>query len=158
MVHPYSSIDTTTAWRKLHFILSVRSDFYMTDTLSIAAHAFAAHAYWCLSWLMRHCFLGRGTCLLVSENYILCGDVTSLIKAHIFRLVCVDMEAYASGCSFQTMYQGFGLRVYICQKRYVIGVVCVSNSMCGVSSASFLCCKHIVPTDDKVAWGLCVSL
>ncbi len=26
VVHPYSSIDTTTAWKKLHFILSVRSD------------------------------------------------------------------------------------------------------------------------------------
>ena len=26
MVHPYSSIDTTAAWKKLRFILSVRSD------------------------------------------------------------------------------------------------------------------------------------
>ena len=28
VVHPYSSIDTTAAWKKLHFILSVRSDQY----------------------------------------------------------------------------------------------------------------------------------
>ena len=40
VVHPYHSIDTTTAWRKLCFILSVRSDFHMTDGLSIAVHAF----------------------------------------------------------------------------------------------------------------------
>ena len=38
MVHPYSSIDTTAAWKKLRFILSVGSDFHMTDSLSIAVH------------------------------------------------------------------------------------------------------------------------
>ena len=36
VVHPYSSIDTTAAWKKLRFILSVKSDFHMTDSLSIA--------------------------------------------------------------------------------------------------------------------------
>ena len=43
VVHPYSSIDMTAAWKKLHFILSVRSDFHMTDSLSIAVHAFVSH-------------------------------------------------------------------------------------------------------------------
>ena len=43
VVHPYSNIDTTAAWKKLRFILSVRSDFHMTDTLSIAVQAFACH-------------------------------------------------------------------------------------------------------------------
>ena len=33
MVHPYSSIDTTAAWKKLRFILSVRSDFHMIESL-----------------------------------------------------------------------------------------------------------------------------
>ena len=42
VVHPYSSIDTTDAWKKLLFILSVRSDFHMTDSLWIAAHAFVS--------------------------------------------------------------------------------------------------------------------
>ena len=42
VVHPYSSIDTTVAWKKLRFILSVRSDFHMTDSLSIAVHDFAS--------------------------------------------------------------------------------------------------------------------
>ena len=40
-MHPYSSIDTTAAWKKLHFILSVKYDFHMTNRLSIAVHAFA---------------------------------------------------------------------------------------------------------------------
>ena len=42
VVHPYSSIDTTAAWKKLHFILSVRSDFRMSDSLSIVVDYFAS--------------------------------------------------------------------------------------------------------------------
>ena len=43
VVHPYSSIDMTAAWKKLRFILLDRSDFHMTDSLPIAIHAFAIH-------------------------------------------------------------------------------------------------------------------
>ena len=43
VVHPYGSIDTTAAWKKLRFILSVRSDFHLTDSQLIAAHAFDNH-------------------------------------------------------------------------------------------------------------------
>ena len=42
VVHPYSSIDTTAAWKKLSFILSVRSDFHMIYCLSRAAHGFVS--------------------------------------------------------------------------------------------------------------------
>ena len=42
-LHSCSSIDMTAAWKKLCFILLVRSDFYMTDSLSIAVHAFVSH-------------------------------------------------------------------------------------------------------------------
>ena len=45
VVHPYSSIDTTAAWKKLRFILSVRSDFPITDYLSIAVHAFVSFVF-----------------------------------------------------------------------------------------------------------------
>ena len=40
VVQPYSSIDATAAWKKLRFILSVRSDFHIIDSLLIAVHAF----------------------------------------------------------------------------------------------------------------------
>ena len=40
VVHPYSSIDTTAAWKNVRFILSVRSDFHMIDSLLIVVHAF----------------------------------------------------------------------------------------------------------------------
>ena len=42
VVHPYTSIDSTAAWKNLHFILSVRSDFHMTYSVSIVVHAFAS--------------------------------------------------------------------------------------------------------------------
>ena len=42
IVHPYRSIDTTAVWKKLRFILSVRSDFHMTDSLLITVHTFAS--------------------------------------------------------------------------------------------------------------------
>ena len=42
VVHPYISMDTTAAWKKLRFILSVMSDFHMIDSLSIAVHAFVS--------------------------------------------------------------------------------------------------------------------
>ena len=41
-MHPYSNIDTTSAWKKLPFILSDKSDFQMTDSLLIAVHTFAS--------------------------------------------------------------------------------------------------------------------
>ena len=43
VVHPYSSIYTIAAWKKLRFILSVRSDFHMTDMLFIAVLGFVSH-------------------------------------------------------------------------------------------------------------------
>ena len=39
-MHPYNSIDATAAWKKLRFILSVRSDFHIIVSLLIAVHAF----------------------------------------------------------------------------------------------------------------------
>ena len=42
VVHLYSSIYTIAAWEKLRFILSVRSDVHMTDSLLIAVHAFVS--------------------------------------------------------------------------------------------------------------------
>ena len=39
-MHWYISIDTAYAWKKLRFILSIRSDFHITDSLSIGVHAF----------------------------------------------------------------------------------------------------------------------
>ena len=49
MVHPYSRIDTTAAWKKLCFILLDRFDFHMINNLSIAVYAFARRILMTLS-------------------------------------------------------------------------------------------------------------
>ena len=49
LVQPYSSTDTTTAWKNCLFSLSVKSDFHMTDNLFIADHAFPIHVLTSLS-------------------------------------------------------------------------------------------------------------
>ena len=49
LVHPYSSMNTATAWKKSWFILLDWSDFYMIDNLPIAFHAFARHLLTSLS-------------------------------------------------------------------------------------------------------------
>ena len=41
VVHPYSSMDTTAAWKKLYFIISDKFNFHMIDKQSIEVHAFA---------------------------------------------------------------------------------------------------------------------
>ena len=55
LVHPYNSIHTTAAWEKMHFILSVRSDFHITDSLSIAVHAFACRVQMSLKIKLYNC-------------------------------------------------------------------------------------------------------
>ena len=42
VVHPYCRIDTTVDWKKLHFILSDKSDFQMINNLSITVCNFAS--------------------------------------------------------------------------------------------------------------------
>ena len=51
-------IDTTAAWKKLRFILSVRSDFHMIESLSIAVHAFVSRVSMSFS-VDESYFLGR---------------------------------------------------------------------------------------------------
>ena len=67
VVHPYSSIDTITAWKRLRFILSVRSDFHIIDSLSIAVHAFVSPVSMLILLDINHLFAHS---LLVSSNAI----------------------------------------------------------------------------------------
>ena len=70
--------------------------------------------------------LSRHNKFISAENVVGIFSVC-LVIAHIFRFVCINMEAYACCCSFQTMQKCFGLVRCICQYRYVIGVVGVGN-------------------------------
>ena len=56
-MHPYNSIGTTAAWKKLRFILSDRSDFHMIDSLLMIAHAFVNRVL--MSFLVDETLLPR---------------------------------------------------------------------------------------------------
>ena len=51
VVHPYSSIDTTAAWKKVRFILSVRSDFHIQSHSYIYIEVNVA--FWATFWIPR---------------------------------------------------------------------------------------------------------
>ena len=70
IVNPYSSIDTTTAWKKMHFILSDRAVFHMTDSLSMAIHGFVSR--------VLISFSEDGTLLQPTQN----SQVYSLLSFH----------------------------------------------------------------------------
>ena len=73
--------------------------------------------------------------------------------------MCVDVEAYTTYCSFQTVWKGFGLGRWICQKRYVIDVVIVcAGYLSLLSFASLNPFSLIRSTDVKQVLGKCVSL
>ena len=65
----YSSIDTTTAWKKLRFILSVRSDFHMTDSLSIPVYAFACSVLMSVSVDVTYFYSSTAT-IVCSRNTV----------------------------------------------------------------------------------------
>ena len=139
MVHPYSSMDMTTVWKKLCFILSDRSSFHMTDSLSIAVHVFTSRDL--LSFSVDETLIQRQVNLFTSfRDWPFSVEMSLfliLIKAHVFRFVSIDVEAYAACCLLQKIRPK---RVYLPEAHCVISVVCVRNSLYRLSSAS---CKAI---------------
>ena len=75
VVHPYSSIDTAAALKKLRFFLSVRSDFHMTDSQSLAVHVLASRVLMSVS--VDETLLPRYVNLIIICNaYILAYNIT----------------------------------------------------------------------------------
>ena len=68
IVHPCSSIDTTADWKKtaIYFIGQVWLPKWPIGYRKLSVPLLVA--CWCLSRLMRHCFLGSWTYPLVSVN------------------------------------------------------------------------------------------
>ena len=143
MVHPYGSIDTTAAWKKSRFILSDRSDFHIIDSLSMAVHAFVWHILTLVS--LHETMLPRY--VNFSTNFRVPSFRVEMAPSRLkhmysvfcwFFFFCVYKVANASRYPLQAMQQGFGLGQLIFDKRYVICIVGVHYSFCGISSASYL--------------------
>ena len=87
IVHLYSSIDTTTSWKKLRFILSVRSDFHMIDSLSIAIHAFVSRVS--MSFSVDETLLIRKVNLSTSFRELpFRVEISPLWLKHIYSVLC----------------------------------------------------------------------
>ena len=80
-MHPYSSIDTTATWKKLRFILSVRSDFHMIESLSIAVHAFVSRVS--MSFSVDESLLPKNGDFRLAKNYR--GITLTFITAKIYN-------------------------------------------------------------------------
>ena len=135
--HPYSSTVTAAAWKKLRFILSVRSDFHMTDSLSIAVYAFASREWMSLSvdetLLPRWVNLPTSFSELpfsVEMSPLWLKPIYSVLGALAWRpmptAVCSRL------CSRVSAWVGAFAR------SAVIDVVDVRNCLCRVPSASIL--------------------
>ena len=132
VVHPCSSIVTTATWKKLRFILSARSDFHITDSLLLAAHAFARHVF--ISIYVDETLLPR---LNLSTDF---REVPFIVEMSLLSLK--HMYSVLIAFTWRPSPEhaaGFWLGGYFCLKRYVIGVVRVCNCLGRVYSDSFLC-------------------
>ena len=94
MVHPWGSIDITTAWKKSRFILSNRSDFHMIDGILIAVHFFVRYILTSLSvdetLLPRYVNLStnfRGPPFRVEMAFSQLKHICSVLFAFMWRLM-----------------------------------------------------------------------
>ena len=95
VVHPYSSIDTIAAWKKLRFILSVRSDFHMTDSLLIAVHAFVSHVF-NFRFFFKFIFCPRNT----RKVHKLHSQFNLVYTLFLFKVSWLPLLAYCPHHSF----------------------------------------------------------
>ena len=73
--------------KKLRFILSVRSDFHMTDSLSIAVHAFVTHVWMSIS--VDETLLPRLVNLSTSFRELpFCAEILPLWLKHMYSVLC----------------------------------------------------------------------
>ena len=129
-MHPYSRINTTTAWKKLRFILSDKFDFYMIDNLSISIHAFASRIL--MSFSVYETLLLRYVNLSISFRELpFRVEMSPFWLKHMYSVFsCIHRVANSTCYLLQTLQRGFGLVRCICSKCYVICVVCVRKSFC----------------------------
>ena len=122
VLHLYSTIDTITAWKKSHFILSDWSDFHMINSLSMVAYAFTRHILTSLS--VDEMLLPRY--MNLSTNFRGLPFRVEMTPSWLkLRFVCIHVEANASWSLLQATQQRFGLAKCICKKHYVIHIVCI---------------------------------
>ena len=138
VVRPYSSIDSTAAWKKTRFILSYRSIFHMIDSLSIAVHAFA-----------------RGILTPFSVDKTLlprCVNLSSIFRGSSFKVEMAPSRLKHMYSFFfffffwrsrrdqclQLLAPGYAAEICVGQ-AYLKEVLCHLHNFCGISSVFGAC-------------------
>ena len=117
--YPWGKIDTTTAWKKLCFVLLDRLDFDMIDYLLIAIHAFTSRIF--MSFSVDEMLLLRYMNLSIDfREPPFRVEISFLIKTHVLCFVSIDMEANT---------------LHVACYRLCSSVVCIRNFFGGVLSA-----------------------
>ena len=125
-MHPYISIDTTFAWQKLHFILSVRSDFHMIDSLSIAVPVIVSRVL--MSFSVDETLLPWKVNLSIRFKEL----PPRVEMSPVFRFVCIDMDLGFFLCNTPLslyIYIYIYIYTYICFSIPVQVIICLSFSM-----------------------------
>ena len=105
VVHSYNCIDTTTTWKKFHFISLDRSDFHMSDTLSIAVQIldetdYISHSTNTLGKGMNSIILPPAMGKIVGQTrFFSLGEATSLREGKLWIQTCklhlkIDLVSY----------------------------------------------------------------
>ena len=137
VMHPFSRINMTAGWKKLRFILLDRSYFHMINNLSIAVHASAS----CLlmSFSVDEMLLPRYVNLSINfKEPSFRVKMSPFLLKHMYSVLSAFTWSLMPPAACSRLQQRCGLGQCICQKYYIICVVCIHNSLSRVSSASCL--------------------
>ena len=116
VVHPYSTTDRVTAWKKSYFISSKRSDTRMIVSLLIEVDYFSMRLLTSLS--VDKILLLMYVIWSIYFRLLLQVEMVHSCLEHYF--ICVHSEANSSCNLIQAMQLGFGLGTRICKNRYII--------------------------------------
>ena len=124
VVHPCSSTNKTSAWKKFCFILSARSNFHMIERLTIAVHAFAGRILISFSVdvsllvsYVKLCTDFRGPPFSVDKTPSRLKHMYSVLFA--FRNWLMSSAACSRLCSWDSAWVGV-----FAKKCYVFCIVC----------------------------------
>ena len=119
----------TAAWKKLRFILSVRSDFHMTNSLSIAVHAFTCRVLMSVS--VDETLLPRQVNLSTSFRELPFCVMLPLWLKHMYSILCVltwrsmPAAAHSRLCSRVSAWAGVFARSTMLSALSASAIVCV---------------------------------
>ena len=131
VVYLYSSMSTITTWKKLHFVLSERSDFQITDSLSIAVYAFASHVL--VSFSVDEMLLLRKVNLSTNfrqqpssvDIWSICALIKVVIYIYIYKLDGFRSRLRASCDTMSCIYAHTCIHTCVCAPISVCVCVCV---------------------------------